>query len=134
MKVKTYRYAIFVYAILICGYSIFSPAPGWCQTVCEGIWRVSIETQAGVACNPNQSHRVKVDGNGVITEVNPSSVYRFRGFVVGCKTVSFKITREGEISEGQGQVIGETASGVWRVTAPASKVCSGTWFARHRDD
>ena len=109
-------------------------SPGFAQNQCSGRWRVSIDTSTGT-CQANEHSRaifVKDDGN--IQLVNPSDQFDLSGSVSACSAVSFVITRGAEIAEGKGAITGDVAQGTWVVKKPASKKCTGTWFARKHAD
>src|SRR5258707_12545828 len=107
-------------------------SPALAEKQCFGRWRVSVEARSGT-CQPNEHNRIMViKGDGRIVMENPSTHFEMSGNVSACRTVSFVVTREGEIAGAHGEITGETASGTWTVTRPPTKQCAGTWFARKR--
>jgi outer membrane protein W len=116
--------------VLACAAAALNISSASAQSQCVGPWRVAIETTSGT-CQPNEKSRaINVKENGQIELESPSTHFDLSGSVAGCRTISFILTRNGEIATGAGQITGNEARGTWIVTQPASKQCSGWWYAK----
>jgi hypothetical protein len=110
--------------------AVSATSPAFALSQCTGRWRVAIQTTSGT-CEPNEHSRaIDLTEDGQIELANPSNQFDLSGSVSSCNTVSLVITRGAEIAEGSGRITGDEAQGTWTVKKPASKKCSGTWFAR----
>jgi hypothetical protein len=91
----------------------------------DGIWKVTIITQAG-NCDPAYSYPVKVSG-GVVS-YNGDGSFTIAGNVADAGTVKVSISRGDQRADATGKLTGDSGAGQWSGKS-ASTACSGRWEA-----
>jgi len=91
----------------------------------DGDWSVAIITHSG-ACDPSYRFAVEIIDGNVVYEGQPA------GRVAPNGGVSVNISQGGQQAAGQGRLLRNSGTGVWRGYGSAG-TCAGTWQAVRRD-
>jgi hypothetical protein len=110
--------AAFAAAILLAGHSHAASSH-------DGLWRVTIITQAG-DCDPAYSYQVKVTG-GQVSYVGDGD-FTISGSVAEAGNVNVSIGRGDQHADASGKLAGNSGSGQWSGKS-ASTACRGRWEA-----
>jgi len=110
--------AAFAMAIALAGHSKAAASH-------DGLWRVTIITQAG-DCDPAYSYQVKVAG-GRVSYAGDGS-FEISGSVGEAGSVNVSIARGDQQASASGKLDGNSGAGQWHGKS-ASTACSGRWEA-----
>jgi hypothetical protein len=95
--------------------------------VYDGLWSVSIQTQAG-PCDPNYRYPARIVGGQVLQAENDFN-YQISGVVVSSGAIAVTVSRGGQSATGYGRLRGGSGSGRW---SAGGNTCYGTWSAMRR--
>jgi hypothetical protein len=93
----------------------------------DGLWSVSIRTQAG-PCDPAYRYPARIVRGQVVQADNDFS-YQISGAVVASGGIAVTVSKGGQNATGYGRLHGTTGGGRWSVGA---NTCYGTWTAMKR--
>ena len=93
----------------------------------DGLWSVSIRTQAG-PCDPSYRYPARIVGGQLVQASNDFS-YQISGAVVRSGGIMVTVSAGGQSATGYGRLRGAKGSGRW---SAAGGQCSGSWSAMRR--
>ena len=93
----------------------------------DGLWSVSIRTQAG-PCDPTYRYPARIIG-GQVRQADNDFSYQISGAVVASGSILVTVTQNGQSATGYGRLRGSSGGGRW--TASGNQ-CYGTWSALRR--
>ena len=93
----------------------------------DGLWSVSIRTQAG-PCDPSYRYPARIVG-GRVTQADTDFSYQISGAVVASGAIAVTVYRMGQSATGYGRLRGSSGAGRW---SAAGNTCYGTWNAMRR--
>ena len=93
----------------------------------DGLWSVSIRTQAG-PCDPSYRYPARIVG-GQIRQAENDFSYQISGVVVSSGAIAVIVSKGGQSATGYGRLHGATGYGRWSV---GGNTCYGTWSAMRR--
>ena len=93
----------------------------------DGLWSVSIRTQAG-PCDPTYRYPARIVHGQVVQAENDFS-YQITGAVVTSGAIAVTVSRGGQSATGYGRLHGRSGGGRW---SAGSNTCYGTWSAVRR--
>jgi hypothetical protein len=93
----------------------------------DGLWSVSIRTQAG-PCDPSYRYPARIVGGRVLQADNDFS-YQISGAVVSSGGIAVTVSKGGQSATGYGKLRGTSGGGYWTAGGNA---CYGTWTAMKR--
>jgi hypothetical protein len=97
------------------------------SNVYDGLWSVSIYTQAG-PCDPSYRYPARIVGGRVVQAENNFS-YQISGAVVSSGAIGVMVSKGGQSATGYGHLRGTKGGGRW---SAAGGQCSGMWSAIRR--
>ncbi len=92
----------------------------------DGLWSVSIRTQAG-PCDPAYRYPARIVG-GQIRQADNDFSYQITGVVVSSGGIAVTVSKGGQSATGYGRLHGSSGGGRWS----AGTTCYGTWSAMRR--
>jgi hypothetical protein len=95
--------------------------------VYDGLWSVSIRTQAG-PCDPSYRYPARIVGGHLVQADNNFS-YQISGVVVSSGAIAVTVSQGGQSATGYGRLRGASGGGRW---SAGSNTCYGTWSAMRR--
>jgi hypothetical protein len=93
----------------------------------DGLWSVSIRTQAG-PCDPSYRYPARISGGQIQQAINDFS-YQISGNVIASGAVAVSISKGLGTAVGYGRLRGGSGSGRWNAN---NNTCIGTWSATRR--
>jgi hypothetical protein len=93
----------------------------------DGLWSVSIRTQAG-PCDPSYRYPARIVG-GQIRQADNDFSYQISGAVVGSGGIAVTVSKGGQSATGYGRLHGSSGGGRW---SAGGNACYGTWSAMRR--
>lgn len=93
----------------------------------DGLWSVSIHTQAG-PCDPSYRYPVRIV-HGQVRQAENDFSYQISGAVVASGGIAVTVTKGGQSATGYGRLHGGSGGGRW---SAGSNTCYGTWSALRR--
>jgi hypothetical protein len=93
----------------------------------DGLWSVSIRTQAG-PCDPSYRYPARIVG-GQIRQADNDFSYQITGVVVGSGGIAVTVSKGGQSATGYGRLHGSSGGGRW---SAGGNTCYGTWSAMRR--
>ena len=93
----------------------------------DGLWSVSIRTQAG-PCDPAYRYPARIVG-GQIRQADNDFSYQISGAVASSGGIAVTVSKGGQSATGYGRLRGSTGSGRW---SAGGNTCYGTWSAMRR--
>jgi hypothetical protein len=93
----------------------------------DGLWSVSIRTQAG-PCDPSYRYPARIVG-GQVRQADNDFSYQISGAVVASGGIAVTVSKGGQSATGYGRLHGSTGGGRWTAGGNA---CYGTWSAMRR--
>jgi hypothetical protein len=93
----------------------------------DGIWSVSIFTQAG-PCDPSYRYPARIY-RGVVLQSDNDFSYQLTGAVYTTGAISVTVSKGGQSATGVGRLRGGRGGGSW---SAAGGMCSGVWSAMRR--
>ncbi len=93
----------------------------------DGLWSVSIRTQAG-PCDPAYRYPARIVG-GQIRQADSDFSYQISGAVVGSGGIAVTVSKGGQSATGYGKLHGSSGGGRW---SAGGNTCYGTWSAMRR--
>jgi len=93
----------------------------------DGLWSVSIRTQAG-PCDPSYRYPARIV-SGQIRQADNDFSYQISGVVVTSGAIAVMVSRGGQSATGYGRLSGAHGYGRW---SAGGKICYGTWSAMRR--
>jgi hypothetical protein len=103
------------------------PAPARSTTAYDGLWSVTIFTQAG-PCDPSYRYPARIFRGQVYQAENDFS-YQLTGAVNNRGAITVTVNKSGQSATGYGQLVGPQGGGWWNT---AGGQCSGVWNAVRR--
>jgi hypothetical protein len=93
----------------------------------DGLWSVSIRTQAG-PCDPSYRYPARIVG-GQIRQADNDFSYQISGVVVSSGAIAVMVSKGGQSATGFGRLYGARGGGRW---SAGGNTCYGTWSAMRR--
>jgi hypothetical protein len=93
----------------------------------DGLWSVSIRTQAG-PCDPAYRYPARIV-RGTIVQADNDFSYQISGAVVASGGIAVTVSKGGQNAIGYGRLRGTSGSGTW---SAGGNACYGTWSAMKR--
>jgi hypothetical protein len=93
----------------------------------DGLWSVSIRTQAG-PCDPSYRYPARIVG-GQVKQADNDFSYQISGNVVSSGGIAVIVSKGGQAATGYGRLRGSSGGGRWTAGGNA---CYGTWSAMRR--
>lgn len=93
----------------------------------DGLWSVSIRTQAG-PCDPSYRYPARIIGGRVVQADNDFS-YQISGNVIASGGIAVTVSKGGQAATGYGKLHGSSGGGRW---SAGGNTCYGTWSAMKR--
>jgi hypothetical protein len=93
----------------------------------DGLWSVSIQTQAG-PCDPSYRDPARIVG-GRVTQADNDFSYQISGAVVASGGIAVTVSKGGQNAVGYGKLRGTSGGGRW---SAGGNTCYGTWTAMKR--
>jgi hypothetical protein len=93
----------------------------------DGLWSVSIHTQAG-PCDASYRYPARIVGGRVLQADNDFS-YQISGAVVASGAILVTVSQGGQSATGYGRLRGASGGGRW---SAGGNQCYGTWSAMRR--
>jgi len=93
----------------------------------DGLWSVSIRTQAG-PCDPSYRYPARIVGGRVVQADNDFS-YQISGNVIASGGIAVTVSKGGQAATGYGKLHGSSGGGRW---SAGGNACYGTWSAMKR--
>jgi len=93
----------------------------------DGLWSVSIRTQAG-PCDPSYRYPARIV-SGQIRQADNDFSYQISGVVVTSGAIAVMVSRGGQNATGYGRLSGTHGYGRW---SAGGNICYGTWSAMRR--
>jgi hypothetical protein len=93
----------------------------------DGLWSVSIRTQAG-PCDPSYRYPARIV-RGVVVQADNDFSYQISGAVVASGGIAVTVSKGGQSATGYGKLHGTSGGGRWTAGGNA---CYGTWSAMKR--
>jgi len=93
----------------------------------DGLWSVSIRTQAG-PCDPSYRYPARIVGGRVLQADNDFS-YQISGAVISSGGIAVTVSKGGQSATGYGRLRGSSGGGRW---SAGGNTCYGTWSAMRR--
>jgi hypothetical protein len=93
----------------------------------DGLWSVSIRTQAG-PCDPSYRYPARIIG-GVVRQADNDFSYQISGAVAASGGIAVTVSKGGQSATGYGKLHGTSGGGRWTAGGNA---CYGTWSAMRR--
>jgi len=93
----------------------------------DGLWSVSIHTQAG-PCDPSYRYPARIIG-GQIRQADNDFSYQISGTVVSSGGIAVIVSKGGQAATGYGRLHGSIGGGRW---SAGGNACYGTWSAMRR--
>jgi hypothetical protein len=93
----------------------------------DGLWSVSIRTQAG-PCDPSYRYPARIVGGRVLQADNDFS-YQISGNVIASGGIAVTVSKGGQSATGFGRLHGSSGGGRW---SAGGDTCYGTWSAMKR--
>ncbi len=93
----------------------------------DGLWSVSIRTQAG-PCDPSYRYPARIIG-GQIRQADNDFSYQISGAVVSSGGIAVTVSKGGQSATGYGRLRGSIGGGRW---SAGGNACYGTWSAMRR--
>jgi hypothetical protein len=93
----------------------------------DGLWSVSIQTEAG-PCDPSYRYPARIVGGQVLQADNDFN-YQISGVVVSNGAIAVTVSRGGQSATGYGRLRGTVGGGRW---SAGGNTCYGTWSAMRR--
>jgi hypothetical protein len=93
----------------------------------DGLWSVSIRTQAG-PCDPSYRYPARIVG-GVVRQADNDFSYQISGAVVSSGAIAVTVSKGGQSATGYGRLRGSSGGGRW---SAGGNTCYGTWSAMRR--
>jgi hypothetical protein len=93
----------------------------------DGLWSVSIHTQAG-PCDPSYRYPARIIG-GQIRQADNDFSYQISGAVVSSGGIAVTVSKGGQSATGYGRLHGSIGGGRW---SAGGNACYGTWSAMRR--
>ncbi len=93
----------------------------------DGLWSVSIRTQAG-PCDPSYRYPARIVG-GQIRQADNDFSYQISGVVVSSGAIAVMVSKGGQSATGFGRLYGARGGGRW---SAGGTTCYGTWSAMRR--
>ena len=93
----------------------------------DGLWSVSIRTQAG-PCDPSYRYPARIVGGRVLQADNDFS-YQISGNVIASGGIAVTVSKGGQSATGYGRLRGSSGGGRW---SAGGNTCYGTWSAMRR--
>jgi hypothetical protein len=93
----------------------------------DGLWSVSIRTQAG-PCDPSYRYPARIVGGRVVQADNDFS-YQISGNVIASGGIAVTVSKGGQSATGYGKLRGSSGGGRW---SAGGNACYGTWSAMKR--
>ena len=93
----------------------------------DGLWSVSIRTQAG-PCDPSYRYPARIVGGRVLQADNDFS-YQISGAVISSGGIAVTVSKGGQSATGYGRLHGSSGGGRW---SAGGNTCYGTWSAMRR--
>ena len=93
----------------------------------DGLWSVSIRTQAG-PCDPSYRYPARIVGGRVLQADNDFS-YQISGNVIASGGIAVTVSQGGQSATGYGRLRGSSGGGRW---SAGGNACYGTWSAMKR--
>jgi hypothetical protein len=95
--------------------------------VYDGLWSVSIRTEAG-PCDPSYRYPARIVGGRVLQADNDFS-YQISGNVIASGGIAVTVSKGGQAATGYGKLRGTSGGGRW---SAGGNACYGTWTAMKR--
>ena len=93
----------------------------------DGLWSVSIRTQAG-PCDPSYRYPARIVG-GQVQQADSDFSYQISGIVASSGVIAVTVSRGGQSATGYGRLRGAHGGGRW---SAGGNTCYGTWSAMRR--
>lgn len=93
----------------------------------DGLWSVSIRTQAG-PCDPSYRYPARIVG-GQLQQADNDFSYQISGVVVSSGAIAVTVSKGGQSATGYGRLRGASGYGRW---SAGGNTCYGTWSAMRR--
>jgi hypothetical protein len=93
----------------------------------DGLWSVSIRTQAG-PCDASYRYPARIVG-GRIRHADSDFSYQISGVVVSSGAIAVMVSKGGQSATGYGRLSGTHGGGRW---SAGGNTCYGTWSAMRR--
>jgi hypothetical protein len=93
----------------------------------DGLWSVSIRTQAG-PCDPSYRYPARIV-RGVVVQADNDFSYQISGAVVASGGIAVTVSKGGQSATGYGRLHGTSGGGRWTA---GGNTCYGTWSAMKR--
>jgi hypothetical protein len=93
----------------------------------DGLWSVSIHTQAG-PCDPSYRYPARIV-HGQVQQAENDFSYQISGAVVASGGIAVTVTKGGQGATGYGRLHGKSGGGRW---SAGGNMCYGTWSATKR--
>jgi hypothetical protein len=97
------------------------------SSIYDGLWSVSIRTQAG-PCDPSYRYPARIVGGRVVQADNDFS-YQITGNVIASGGIAVTVSKGGQSATGYGKLRGTSGGGHW---SAGGNACYGTWSAMKR--
>ena len=93
----------------------------------DGLWSVSIRTQAG-PCDPSYRYPARIVG-GQVRQADNDFSYQISGAVAASGGIAVTVSKGGQSATGYGRLRGTSGGGRWTA---GGNTCYGTWSAMKR--
>jgi hypothetical protein len=93
----------------------------------DGLWSVSIRTQAG-PCDPTYRYPARIV-HGAVRQADNDFSYQISGGVASSGAIAVTVSKGGQSATGYGRLSGSRGGGRW---SAGGNACYGTWSAVRR--